>query len=428
MRDWLRVYIPIMLLVFAGFALAYSFLDPLPPRELTIAAGHPDGAYFAFAEQYRDALARDGITVTIRATAGSLDNIAQLDDPASGVDVAFVQGGTGDPAMHPGLVSLASLYFEPLWIVTRKPAPDRLVDVAGARLAAGSTGSGTRAFALQLLADNGIGESDVTLLDAGPTEGAALLRAGRVDAVLQVGARLHPALEQLLREETFELMDFDLAQAYARRHRYLSAVTVPEAMIDLAANIPERTITLLAPAATLAAREDIHSAHVDALLRAATDVHRAGGLFEANGAFPSPNYVDFRLNSDAKRFFDSGPTFLRRFLPLWVALQVERLWILILPLITLAIPLLRIAPPLYSWQIRRRIYRWYENLRALEAQARTATEPSERDAIVDALENLQAEVGAIEVPLSYTDNLYHLRLHIEFVKRRATQHAGPIAY
>jgi len=419
MRDWLRVYLPIALLVVAGFALAYSYLDPLPPRELTIASGNPDGAYFAFAERYRIELARDGITLNVIATSGSLENVALLADPASGVDVAFVQGGTGDPVAHPGLVSLASLYYEPLWVVTRAPSPPGLDDLAGGRIAAGSLGSGTRAIALQLLADNRLGEDDVALLDAGPVDGADLLRAGEIDAVMQVGAQLHPALELLIAQPGFELMDFDLAQAYSRRHRYLSAVTVPEGMISIPDGIPDRPLTLIAPAATLAARDTIHSAHVDALLRAATAVHRGGGLFETAAEFPSPDYADFPLNGDAQRFFESGPTFLRRFLPLWVALQVERLWILILPLITLAIPLMRIAPPLYSWQVRRRIYRWYENLRTLEMRARHAADPSGRDAIVAELDRLQSEVGTLEVPLSYTDNLYHLRLHIEFVKRLA---------
>jgi hypothetical protein len=152
-------------------------------------------------------------------------------------------------------------------------------------------------------------------------------------------------------------------------------------------------------------------------LRAATVLHRGGGLFETAAQFPSPNYVDFPLNADAQRFFKSGPTFLRRFLPLWVALQVERLWILILPLITLAIPLMRLAPPLYSWQVRRRIYRWYENLRELEIRARRSNDPAELDAVAAELDALQNDIGTIEVPLSYADNLYHLRLHIEFVKR-----------
>lgn len=427
MRDWLRVYLPITLLVIAGFALAYSYLDPLPPRELTIAAGHPDGAYFAFAERYRTALAEDGITLNVIATSGSLENVALLADPESGVDVAFVQGGTGNPVEHPDLVSLASLYYEPLWVVTKTPSPPGLDDFKGATIAAGGLGSGTRAIALQLFEDNRLGDSEITLLDAGPVEGADMLRAGEVDAVMQVGARLHPALETLIIEPGFELMDFNLAQAYERRHPYLSAVTVPQGMISIPDDIPDRPLTLVAPAATLAARDTIHSAHVDALLRAATVLHRGGGLFETAAQFPSPNYVDFPLNADAQRFFKSGPTFLRRFLPLWVALQVERLWILILPLITLAIPLMRLAPPLYSWQVRRRIYRWYENLRELEMRARRSDDPAELQAVVAGLDKLQNEVGTIEVPLSYTDNLYHLRLHIEFVKRLALPtHTQPV--
>ena len=184
----------------------------------------------------------------------------------------------------------------------------------------------------------------------------------------------------------------------------------------MAQNLPLHDVTIVAPAATLVARKDLHPALIQLLLQAAVEVHRSGDLLADAGTFPSAELVAFPVSADAERYLRSGPSFLRRYLPFWIANLIDRLWILIIPIITIMIPLIRIAPPAYRWRIRRKIYRWYRDLRRIEGQLRLAEDAEARAAELAQLDRLQAEVGRIEVPLAYADNLYHLRLHIRFVK------------
>jgi len=429
MSDFLKVYGPILALIAVGFVVAYQFVDPAPPRTLTLATGGPEGAYHAFGKRYQEILARDGIAVTLVNSAGTVENLALLDKPAVGtaapVELAFVQSGIGDAASSPGLVALASLYYEPLWVFVRSDRPvRRLTALAGNRIAVGAEGSGTRYVALELLAANGIAAGDASgtvLSDQGGSAAAEALIAGELDAAVFVTAKYSPLLTDLLARPEIQLLSFGRAAAYERRYRHLAAIALPEGALDLAGNLPAEDLMLLSPLATLVARKDLHPALADLVLRAATEIHGGPGLFEEPGQFPSPRNVDFPLSEEAERYFKSGLPFLRRVLPFWAATVVERLWVMILPILTLLIPLLRIAPPTYRWQVRRRIIRWYRDLRELETALLAAEEAGDEAArreTLAALDRLQVETGRIAVPLSYADNLYNLRLHTEFVRRR----------
>jgi len=431
--DVVKIYGPIILLVAIGFVAAYQFVDPAPPRHLTLATGPEDGAYHAFGQRYREILGREGIEVKLLTTRGSVENLKRLAAGAANqgtdggpADLAFVQSGVGSPSGYPGLMALGSLYYEPLWVFSRgSTAPDRLSDLVGRRLAVGEEGSGTRYVVLQLLAANGIGEDDGTVLEAlGGSAAAAALQTGLVDAAFFVTARLEGAVGELLEQQGIALMSFARAAAYERRFAHLAAVDLPEGVLDLASDLPARDMTLVSPLATMVAREDLHPALVDLVMKAAAEIHGPAGLFERADAFPSPKNVDFPLSSDAARFYKSGQSFLRRVLPFWVATFIERTWILILPILTLMIPLMRVGPPAYRWQVRRRIYRWYGDLRKLEAQLQdhgALPDAAARKAALAELNALQDEVGQLAVPLSYADNLYHLRLHIDFVRARYSE-------
>jgi TRAP transporter TAXI family solute receptor len=418
-RDVLRIAIPAILLLAVAAVVAWHFTEPLPPRAIRLAAGAPDGAYAETAARYREILARDGVRLDIVTTAGSMDNIRLLRAPRGGVDVGFVQAGTGAEAMAGGadLRSLASVFMEPLWVFVRAGVgADRLSELRGRRIAVGAEGSGTRVLAMALLAASAV--TDVGgLLPIGGQAAVEALLAGTVDAAFFVTARPSPALDALLQSPAVKLVSLRQAEAYTRRYPFLSRVTLPEGALDLSAPIPAERVEMLAPAATLVVRDGLHPAIVDLLMGAAIEVHRPGRLFEHPGQFPSLNYVDFPLSDEARRFFRSGPSFLRRHLPFWPAIAVERAVILGLPLLTLLIPLVRLAPDVYDWQVRRRIYCWYQDLRELEARAAAATSPAEQAQIRDAVRTLDARVRAVKVPLGYARELFDLREHVEFTAR-----------
>ncbi|HSE76560.1 MAG TPA: TAXI family TRAP transporter solute-binding subunit [Alphaproteobacteria bacterium] len=417
LRDALKVYVPIALLVAVGFVVAYRFVDPAPPTSLKMATGSPDGAYHAFGQRYREILARDGVILEIVPTAGSVENLRllQADD---GVDIAFVQGGVGDPDQSPNLVSLASVFYEPLWVFLRADGqPWKLSELAGKRVAIGSEGSGVQRLAIDLMAANGIGADAFTALAIGGQAAVTALLAGEIDAAFFVTANVRP-LMPLIDAPDLRLLNFVHADAYKLRFKNLASVTLPAAAIDLDGEVPPEDLTLLAPVASLVARDDLHPALTDLLLRAADEIHRPRALFNRPNEFPSANFIDYPLDSNARRYLASGPSFLRRYLPFRVAAMVERLWVMVLPLLTLAIPLARFAPPAYSWQVRRRIYRWYKHLRRIERRSDRAADAEARRALLGELEELQQRVGEVKVPLSYAEDLYHLRLHIMFVRQR----------
>jgi TRAP transporter TAXI family solute receptor len=415
MRDFLKFYAPVAILIMAGFAVATRYVNPAPPRHVRIASGAPQGAYAESAKRYREILARDGITLDVLPTSGSLENLKLLMAPTGGVDVAFVQGGTTAPDT-PGLASVGSVFLEPLWVFVRRSVPARyLGDLAGKRLALGVEGSGTRALALQLLQASGVPDGP-NLLSMGGDEAVQALLTGAVDAAFFVTARPQPQLDPLLRAKTVRLMSVAQADASSQRFPFLSKIVLHEGRLDLAANIPAADVTLLAPAAALVAREDLHPAIIDRLIHAAIEVHGKGQLFTEPGQFPSSRFVDVPMSDDAERYLRSGPSFFRRHLPFWAATMVERFMVLLIPLVTIMLPLLRFAPPLYNWQVRRRIYRWYGALRDIERRALLATTAADRADMLKQLEQVGRDVGKIHVPLGYAESHYHLRMHLQFVR------------
>ena len=421
-NDWksrLQIYGPAGLLVFAAFALAYQFIKPAPPNAVVLAAGDPAGAYYEFAKRYRTYLADEDIDVKIIDTAGSIDNLALLGSGQA--SVGFVQGGVPANRDHK-LEALGSLYFEPLWLFHRRGMNlDRLGALRGQRVGIGPEGSGTRALVQRLLADNQLTDALRALPLGGDTAVKALI-SGDVDAAFFVASAEAPLVAQLLSHPEIELASLERADAYARRYRYLSTVVLPEGAVDLAKNIPSRTVQLLAPAAGLVARADLHPALVDLLLLAAREAHGQGGWFEATGRFPSAEYLEFPLNKEAERFYEHGPPLLQRYLPFWAASLMDRLKVMLLPLVVLLIPMLKVMPPIYTWRMRSRVYRWYRELEAVDTMLLDEGDDQGKQAQALAeLDRIERDVRQVQVPLSFAGQLYHLRQHIDWVRRTINQ-------
>ncbi|MEN8761230.1 MAG: TAXI family TRAP transporter solute-binding subunit [Thiogranum sp.] len=412
-------FAPAVVVTLVGFLIAWQFVNPAAPRTIVIATGQEGGAYFLFAERYRELLAAEGIELQIRQTAGSVENIRLLEDESSDVDLAFVQGGVGAQADSGGIVSLASLYFEPLWVFYRADqAIDRLTGFAQKRLSVGAEGSGTRAVALTLLGDYQFDLTSGDLLSSDNRVAAESLLAGNIDAAFFVASPRSGLIQTLLREKDVRLMSFARATAYTHRHHYLSRITLPEGIIDLQTNIPPQDTALLAASANLVASEDFHPALVSLLLQIATRVHGGGDLFEKPGEFPNARNLDFPLDADAARYFKHGPPFLQRYLSFWTANFIDRLKIMLVPLVTLLIPFFKIMPPAYRWRVRKKIYRWYRELQAIDIDHPERESDEKLQGLRARLEAIEEEVRKVHVPLSYVDELYDLRLHIGLVRSK----------
>ena len=401
---------PVSFVLLAGFALAYWFADPAPPGRIVMATGPEGGAYAALGERYQAHLAAFDIEVALVPSAGSEESLAFL--RAGEVDVAFVQGGLARAKDRAALESLGSLYYEPLWVFLGPGLEiTQLAELTGRRIAVGAVGSGTRAVALELLARNGV---EAELLDLSVSDVPEALWADEVDAAFLIASPASPVVRSLLLAEQGVPFSFSRAAAYSRTHRFLSPLLLPEGMIDYARNIPDQDIRLVAPTAHLVVEKGLHPALVDLLVQAAERIHGGGGVFEAPGEFPSPEFLDLPLNAEARRFYEHGPPFLQRYLPFWLATLVDRLKVMLIPLVALLIPVFRLFPPLYRWRVRSRIYRWYTELREIDPRNRSDFPLFEA---IEEARRIEDEVAEVEAPASYAQELYHLRLHLEFVQR-----------
>ena len=424
LRDLIAVVVPLALIVLLAFWAAYQFVRPAPPDWLVMTTGAPGGAYETFAKRYQEILARDGVELVLRPSSGALENLQRLTDDDAEVDAGFMQSGVGSAAGAPGLVSLGALYYEPLWIIYRGSKDlDRLSQLKGRRIAIGPEGSGTRTLALQLLGANDIALPQDTLVPLGLADALVEFRSGKLDAAFVIAGADSPALQEMLRLGNARVMSMSQAPAYTRLFPFLTAVTLPQGSLDLVRNIPARDTVLLSPTANLVAREDLHPALMTLLIQAAIEVHSRPGLFQRAGEFPAPVENDFPLSDEARRYYKSGPPFLQRYLPFWVADLVERLVVLIVPLIVVMIPVMRILPTLYTWRIKRRISRWYGELKLLEAELDSSRAASELPGFLSRLDQIERLASKVRVPLAYADLLYNLRAHIYLVRAEIRERA-----
>ncbi|MCG6860506.1 MAG: ABC transporter substrate-binding protein [Chromatiaceae bacterium] len=406
------------LLAIAGIVVALQFVQPAPPTIITIAAGTKDGAYIFYAEQYAEILAKDGIELRVLETNGSVDNLELLLRDAEPVDLALIQGGVADDEQRKRLTSLGSMFYEPVWLLVPAGASVPLLNqVKGARIGIGPERSGTRYLALLLLQANGIDAKNAHLETAHLNDTAERLADGQLDLIFVVRAEKSPLLHRLAIDGAIELQDLPRARAYARHFRFLTALDLPTGGLDLEHNIPQENLNMLAVTANLVARPDIHPALVDLLIEAATEVHGTGGLFAEPGTFPTPRHADFPLSTDARRYYENGPSFLQRYLPFWAATWIDRTKVMLLPLVALLLPLVKILPPVYRWRIRRRIYRWYAQLRQIDLEIETSV-GVDSHALGERLAEIESETAQIEIPLSYNDQLYDLRLHIRLLQQK----------
>ncbi|MGF1530892.1 MAG: TAXI family TRAP transporter solute-binding subunit [Puniceicoccaceae bacterium] len=416
MKDFLREYWLFIVIAVALVAAAFYLIRPAPPGTVRIATGVEGGGYDNFGRLYQEILAEQGVKVELVRSGGSIDNIALLTAEEDGVDVAFVQGGLIDRESHPGLLSLGGVFPEPVWVLHRLGQPmSNFRDLLGARIAVGPVGSGTEALSMRLLVGWGIAD-EVVISNLGGPEAIEALEAGELDVVITVSAGYLEEIARLMREGTVDLKTFDHYEALIKKNPFLTHVRVPRGGVDLAGQLPEKSLDLVAPVATLAAREDLHPALAELLVDAAVRIHGAATPYSEAGDFPSVHYTELPMFPTAERFYRDGPSFLRRIFPFWAANLIGRTLVVLIPLITLLLPLSKILPGALQWSIRRKIFRYYRKVRDLEIRARMkiGDEETKKESL-EQLDEWVLEVGDLKVPLKYADEVYRLRLHIQFV-------------
>lgn len=424
-RETIMVVFPAAFVILAAFLFALQFVQPPPSRSVLMTSGGEAGAYHGFGLRYQQILAQSGVRLDVRPSAGSIENLQRLRSAGSGFQVGLLQGGIGNAREAPELVSLGRVFHEPLWVFYRGDARERLGNFAGLRIAIGPEGSGTRVLALALLAANNISATNSMLL---PTTGPAAveaMRKGEIDAVFLALAPQAALVQELLRTRDVRLLSFSQAEAYTKLFPYLAKVVLPQGVIDLVGNIPDRDVTLVAPTAALVARGELHPALIALLAEAAQEVHGNVSLFAKAGEFPTLHDPEFEMSADAERFYKQGRSFLRRVLPFWLANFAERMAVMLVPLVTVMLPLMKIVPWLYRWRIRQRLFHWYRKLRELEKRVNASTLVASVPELRAELDEIDQSVSLVPAPIEFAEQFYNLRSHVELVRQRLeTKAAG----
>ncbi|MSQ70213.1 MAG: C4-dicarboxylate ABC transporter substrate-binding protein [Betaproteobacteria bacterium] len=438
-RDLAITAGPFAALVMVSLVAAYFLLEPTPPRRVVMATGPAGGDYAAFGARYAAALKPYGIEVVLKQTAGSSENRRLLRDPLQQVDLGFVRGGSSDAlrasdeeAGGVPLVSLGSMSLEPLWLFYREKSAKKLPrgvlsqlgQLKGWRVNVGARGSGTSGLFGKVLHANGIERESMERTRLESTPAVMGLLEGNLDAILLAATPEASLVQMLLLTPGIRLFEFAQAEAYARRMPYLRPVVLPRGVIDLGRDQPAHDMPLVATTTALILRERTHPALQQLFVQAAQTIHGGTGWIARAGQFPSGQNTELPLAREAERYYRTGPPFLQRYLPFWLANLIDRMWVALVSIIAVLIPLSRVVPPLYDFRIRSRIFRWYRQLRDIEDALSGNAEP--QAALLEKLNRLDEKAEGISVPLSYTDELYALRSHIKLVRERLAAAAAAL--
>lgn len=425
LRDLILSAGPLAFLGVGLLVLAYWWLNPNPPKSVTLATGPAQSAYEEFGKRYQKALAVDGIEVRLVPSDGSSHNLQLLREGKA--DLAFVQGGTAQlqPNDPDELTSLGSLFVEPVWLfyrtdaaerLTRAPRIDSLRQLRGWQVNVGSEGSGVPKLMERLLEANKVPANSVKMSRLEQTPATVDFLAGKLDALVFASAPESLMVQMLLQTPGVQLLDFAQHEAYARRFPFLTPVTLPRGVVDLAANVPARDVRLVASTTSLLAREDTHPALLTLFAQNAQKLHGGAGWFNRAREFPNSSNSELPIAKEADRAMNEPVPILQRYLPFWMANLIERMWLVLGILLAIMLPLSRVVPPLYQFRVRSRVFRWYGRLREIENDM----EAGKADAaeMLKALNALEAQAEKVSVPLSYADELYALRNHIHLVRKK----------
>ena len=421
-----------ILVIAAVTWLIVRYVSPAPPRSVTMTTGAKDGAYHQFGQKYQSYLKANGVTLALENSNGSVENLKRLN---AGVPIGLVQGGLGFLSLDASkgdedtpLRSLGVVSYEPVWIFTHSRELHRQINesmaaLKGKKLALAGAGSGTRHVAAELLAAYEVNDKTATFLDDTGTIAAEKLRNHTVDAVFLIAAPQSMVVQALLKDPNIQLARLDEVEGLSRRLPYLSLVTLKASSVDPLQGIPAQDIHLLATTANLVVRDDLHPALAYLLLEAAREVHKMPTLISAPSEFPHPRATDFPLADEAQRYYKEGRPFLQRYLPFWAANFVQRLLLMLIPLLAVAFPVFKAIPGLLRWREENRLFRRYGVLLDLERRLAhgaqgsrmTAAEISDASGQLDAIEH---DINQTKFSLDFSDRVYTLRQHVDYVRSK----------
>lgn len=412
--EWCKISFGVVIVISLILGVSYQFLDPAAPKNIKIATGTKEGSYYKFAQEYKKILKEDKFNLEIIPTAGSIEALAKLENKE--VDLAFIQGGTANKDDINNLTSLASIYFEPIWIFYNSSLDITYInELQGKKIAIGVDGSGTQPLAIEILKQNNINAQNSIFVKLPMNEAKEALESQKIDALFTVISPTSSKILSLIENENIKLLNIKRASAYSKRFHYITPLSIGEGVINLEKNIPSHELSLISTTATLVSQKNLHPDLIRLILKTAKKVHSQPSIFEENILFPNKDYTQIPLHVDAKHYLEKGDSFLEKIFPFWIASSIDRLIIMIIPLLTLLFPLFKGVMPIYRWRIRSKIYKWYKILH----EADSKLERLNKEELLNIQKDLHKMFDNMEkdsdVPLSYMGEYYDLKVHANLI-------------
>jgi TRAP-type uncharacterized transport system substrate-binding protein len=423
--QFLRETWPLLLLLFAGLMLVWWLADPPPPKRILMATGTDGGSYQMLAKKYVDYFAKKGVTLELVPSRGAQENIARLSDRKDPVQAAFVQAGIHNPTGIAGILSLGSVAYEPIWFFYRGPRldasafhfqGDRFRKLLSMKTSIGDIGSGTHSQALHLLEAAGLKQYIPQFLTLSSADGVNALLRGEIDVLFLVDQLESPNIQKLLSDPKLNLIGFDRAEAFTRILPYLEILTVPKASFSLFRDFPPQTIQLLSTTTQLLVDDRMHPALQYLFLEAAEAINGKQSFFAKRGEFPKFNHSAFPESVVATRFEKSGVPPVMDYLPFWVAEFVHRMFILIIPFLAFAYPIVSAMPNYRYKRVQARINKMYGALWTFEQELAANFDPSQCDAYLSKINQMEADALSIKVPKKMASDYYSLRSSMDYVR------------
>ena len=412
-NRWHLLKMAAAILCVAGVVwLALVYLISAPPRKIKIATSPQGDHYQVLGTRYQGILSGASIEIELQATDGAKENLRLLNDPNSGVQAGFMQGGLSNSRLSPDLLSLGRIDYQIFWLFY--PTGETITDLTqlkGKRIALGPADSGDRAVCEKILAAAGVTYDNATLLYAPSKDAAKALDDGAVDAVFLNLPIDSPTLQSLLSSPQYRLMSFSEAEALTRIFPYLVRLMLPRGAIDLHRKIPATDIHLVSTTNVVLVRKDVHPTVIDLLARAIFEAHSRPGLFQKVGDFPTQTDPEYTIAQSARDFYKNGPSFVNQYLPFWMTSYAQRVIAVLVAAIAIVVPLFNYAPKLYMWLIRERVRRLYRRLRLVDKQLTTDLNPSAAQAVQVELDSI-ARAAAV-VPLRNSELFFALVTQID---------------
>jgi len=407
------------ILCIAGLTwLGMAYLIPAPPSQITIATSPEGEHYHVLGTRYQGLMAESRLKVELRETGGAKENLRLLNDPNSGIQIGFMQGGISNSRLAPDLMSLGRIDHQIFWLFSMGDTLTDLSQLIGKRIGLGADGSGDRAVCEKILAVAGITYDNTTFQSVAPETVINNLEGGAIDAVFRNFSPESPVLDALLRDSRYHLMNFTEAEALTRIFPYLVRVVLPRGAIDLQRKLPISDTALIATTNVLMVRKEVHPAIGDLLAQAMSQAHGTPGLFQKAGEFPTETDPEYPMSQGARDFYKNGPSFLNWYLPFWMTNYAQRVIAVLVAVIAIVVPVFNYAPKVFLWFIHERVRRLYRRLRIVDRVLLSEPDTSEMKAIHAELESIVRAANI--VPMRSSELFFELKSHIDRTRSNLT--------